>query len=98
MLCALLIEVSSYYELVVPHYLLFSPVPMPRLLGLDQEMSDISDPCTRDSDIAGPGATLNNDAVDIDVTIDVLSAYLVHQCEQSIDLIYLLLCKAVFSQ
>jgi len=47
---------------------------MPPFCGLeDLEMSDISDPLlTSDSDVTGPGATLNNNAMNVD--IDVLPA------------------------
>ena len=33
----------------------------------DHEMSDISDPPLCDSDVAGPGAILNDDSIDSDV-------------------------------
>ena len=44
------------------HYLLFSE---PKHPPDDHEMSDISDPC--DSDVAGPGAILNDDSIDSEV-------------------------------
>ena len=58
----------------------------------DHDMSDGSGPpCTCDRHVAGPGATLNDNSMDIDIDVPLLAAtcFLDHQCGQSI---HLLLC------
>ena len=52
-------------------YVLLSPESMYPLCGSDDHgMSDASDlPCTCDSDVAGPGATSNDDSMHIDVDV-----------------------------
>ena len=49
---------------------LFTESMYPHCGSVDHEMSDASDlPCTSDSDVAGPGATLNNDSMNIDIDV-----------------------------
>ena len=50
--------------------LLFPESMYPHCGSVDHEMSDTSDlPCTSDSDVAGPGATLNNESMNIDIDV-----------------------------
>ena len=57
----------SYHGLVLI-LSLFTESMYPHCGSVDHEMSDASDlPCTSDSDVAGPGATLNNDSMNIDI-------------------------------
>ena len=58
----------SRYDFVLRYFLLFSEPKHPHCQSDDHEMSDISDPpLPHDSDVAGPGAILNDDSIDSDV-------------------------------